>query len=124
VTAFHLFPTTTTIVMSERDEYNTPRVNAARVPQYVGKTVRLVCKVDRFSGNTARVLASDGGELNIVITNQSIASTFVEVVGTVQDSSTIKALMCQSLGDDLDLKLVNDVTELSHDKRFAGCFST
>ncbi|KAF9010191.1 replication factor A protein 3 [Cyathus striatus] len=96
-----------------------PRVNSAKLPQFVGKTVRLTCKVLRFSADTATVLACDGGEVIVHLPRDSPAlDTFVEVVGNVLDATTIKMLSCINMGQDIDLKLVNDTVELIHDPRF------
>ncbi|KAF9442966.1 replication factor A protein 3 [Macrolepiota fuliginosa MF-IS2] len=104
-------------------EYLSPRVNSARLPNFVGKTVRLPCKVVSFNGPNAIVEASDGGQTTIVLSAGSdIQDTFVEVVGTVVDSTTIKMMVGVNMGDKLDLKLVNDTIEMMHDPRFQKIF--
>jgi len=63
----------------------TPRVNGAKMSDYVGRTVRLICKVtkvrisfvpqsapltvaDQIVGNTAMVEASDGANIEVALT--------------------------------------------------------
>jgi len=40
------------------------RVNAARLAQYKGQTIRLTGKVVRMDGDTAVIEASDGGQVS------------------------------------------------------------
>ncbi|KZT69974.1 replication factor A protein 3 [Daedalea quercina L-15889] len=101
-------------------EHVSPRVNAARLGKYIGRTIRLTCKVVRSQGDTAIVQASDGGEVSVRLTQGThLDGSFVEVIGTVNDAATVKMLACINLGNDLDMDLVNDVVELWHDPRFA-----
>ncbi|KAF9443264.1 replication factor A protein 3 [Macrolepiota fuliginosa MF-IS2] len=104
-------------------EHLSPRVNSARLPNFVGKTVRLPCKVISFNGPSAKVQASDGGEVTVVLgAGMDIQDTFVEIVGTVTDPTTIKTMACINMGDKLDLKLTNDTIEMMYDPRFTKIF--
>ncbi|KAF9467878.1 replication factor A protein 3 [Collybia nuda] len=96
------------------------RVNSARLPDFVGKTVRLACKPIQLNGDMAIVQASDGGEVTIRAMKPDINTEdgYLEVVGNVLDATTIKMLSYTILGQDLDMKLVNDTIELIHDPRF------
>ncbi|KAI0806244.1 hypothetical protein BC629DRAFT_1486471 [Irpex lacteus] len=63
-----------------------PRVNSARLGDYVNRTVRLTGKVLRFSDSSEDVVlqASDGGEVKVVLipgSASAISSTFVEIIG-------------------------------------------
>lgn len=60
----------------------------------------------------------------VVSKGKTFGSTFIEIVGPLVDANTIKAEMVLSLGDELDMKLVNDVIELSHDPRFKSVFTS
>ncbi|TFK34446.1 replication factor A protein 3 [Crucibulum laeve] len=100
-------------------EHVSTRVNSARLPFYIGKMVRLPCKILNFNSASATVQAADGGEVIIrLIADIPMSDTFVEVIGNVVDATTIKMMGCVNLGSDLDLKLVNDTIELIHDPRF------
>ncbi|TFY68009.1 hypothetical protein EVJ58_g1279 [Rhodofomes roseus] len=102
-------------------EHVSPRVNAARLGDFIGRTVRLTCKVVRSQGETAIVQAPDGGELSVrVARDVSLAVPYIEIIGTVVDAATVKMLACIDLGDELDMDLVNDAVELWHDPRFAN----
>jgi len=99
------------------------RVNAARLSEYIGRHVRLACKVLKMNENRATVQASDGGQVNLQLSTISLKKTanmdsYVEVVGRVIDANTMQMLAFLNLGDDLDMKLVNDTIELIHDPRF------
>lgn len=97
-----------------------PRVNSARLGQYVSRTVRLTCKTLKVQGDTAVVQASDGGEVQVrLLREANMTTAYIEVIGSVIDASTIRMMACIDLGNELDMKLVNDVVELWHDPRFA-----
>ncbi|KAJ8594501.1 replication factor A protein 3 [Rhizopogon salebrosus TDB-379] len=100
------------------------RVNAGRLASLTGNTVRLPCKVLRLSDDTAIVEASDGGQVEIQRKNIEVTGTYIEVVGTVVNASSIKALAAIPLDSDgeLDMKLVNDVIELTFESRFDKIF--
>ncbi|CAA7264300.1 unnamed protein product [Cyclocybe aegerita] len=87
-----------------------PRVNSARLANFVGQEI---------DGSRVTVEASDGGQVNVqALPNTDISETYIEVVGRVQDASTIQMHACINLGANLDMKLVNDTIELIHDPRF------
>ncbi|KIM46902.1 hypothetical protein M413DRAFT_265199 [Hebeloma cylindrosporum] len=95
------------------------RVNSARLVDYVGKHVRLACKALQVDGDRITVEASDGGQVTVlVLKNEPIESTFLEIIGRVIDPTTVQMLACMNMGSDLDMKLVNDTIELIHDPRF------
>ncbi|KAF9234264.1 hypothetical protein BU15DRAFT_52826 [Melanogaster broomeanus] len=50
-------------------ELQSPRVNAARLPSFVGRIVRLPCKVINFQAGGALVEASDGGQVEVRLTD-------------------------------------------------------
>ncbi|KAJ8509317.1 hypothetical protein ONZ45_g8501 [Pleurotus djamor] len=101
-------------------EHHAMRVNYHLMGQYVNKNVRIWCKVLRFEGNNAAIVqASDGGEIKVTWSGQpNMTDTYVEVIGTVVDASTIKLMACINMGSNVDLKLANDTVELMHDSRF------
>ncbi|KAF4618436.1 hypothetical protein D9613_009868 [Agrocybe pediades] len=100
------------------------RVNSRRLADYVGQMVRLPCKVLKFEAEGVIVEAADGGQVTVTtpmdpatkIPNE--LSQYVEIVGKVENASKIKTRGCINMGDDLDMKLVNDTIELIHDARF------
>ncbi|PPQ79715.1 hypothetical protein CVT25_003284 [Psilocybe cyanescens] len=96
------------------------RVNSARLPQFTGKSVRLACKVLTLDANRMTVEASDGGQVTVVQIppNTNISDPYVEVIGKATNPTTIQMYACVNLGQDLDMKLVNDTIELIHDNRF------
>ncbi|PPR06815.1 hypothetical protein CVT26_003841 [Gymnopilus dilepis] len=113
---------------SENKELST-RVNSARLPDYLGKLVRLACRTLKvrllslcsaiMDGNTMTVEASDGGQVTVYLSpNANITDPYIEVIGIVQNATTVKMAACVNMGSDLDMKLVNDTIELIHDPRF------
>jgi len=100
-----------------------PRVNSARLGNFIGQTVRLVCKVERVKGMSAIVRASDQGQVEIKMpVVDQLQDTFVEVIGTVEDANVIKMQACVNMGSDLDMDIVNDCIEMTHDPRFSSMF--
>ncbi|KAI0066831.1 replication factor A protein 3 [Artomyces pyxidatus] len=102
-----------------------PRVNSARLGNYVAQKqpVRIVGKISNFSqkGDTALMTACDGGEVKIMLNaGHNMVDTFVEVIGTPIDPSTVRYISCTNMGANMDLKLVNDVVELTFDPKFQG----
>ncbi|KAI9569965.1 replication factor A protein 3 [Boletus coccyginus] len=106
-------------------DHQSPRVNAARLPNFAGRIVRLPCKVLSQQTGSALVEACDGGQVEIRMNETDrLDGTFVEIVGHVVGDSAIKLLRCLNLDSDkeLDMKLVNDVVELTFDPRFKKMF--
>ncbi|KAF9051784.1 replication factor A protein 3 [Panaeolus papilionaceus] len=106
--------------MSDVDHLST-RVNAARMADFVGKEVRLVGRVLSADGTRMTIEACDGGQ--VIVTNTANADhsdAYVEVIGRVQNATTIQMHACINMGEDLDTKLVNDTIELIHDPRYYG----
>ncbi|KAI0346688.1 replication factor A protein 3 [Trametopsis cervina] len=106
---------------------NSPRVNSGRLSDYVNRTVRLTGKVLRFNEASDEVVlqASDKGEVKVILLPGEkgvIDTAYVEIIGVVQNQSTIKAQACINLGPSLDLELVNFVVEKWHDPRFSSMF--
>ncbi|OJA20766.1 hypothetical protein AZE42_09728 [Rhizopogon vesiculosus] len=100
------------------------RVNAGRLADLKGRTVRLPCKVLRLADDTALVEASDGGQVEVQRKNVDVTATYIEVVGSVVNATSIKALTAIPLDseDEIDMKLVNDTIELSFESRFDKVF--
>ncbi|KAI6148744.1 replication factor A protein 3 [Pisolithus tinctorius] len=106
-------------------EISSPRVNSARLAAFVGRTVRVPCKVLKFQGSSAIVEACDGGNIEVRLSpSNELTATYVEIIGQVLGDATIKFLGAVSLDSDkeLDMKLVNDVVELTFDPRFKKMF--
>ncbi|KAL9710309.1 hypothetical protein Ac2012v2_006608 [Leucoagaricus gongylophorus] len=105
-------------------EHLSPHVNSKRLNDFVNKTVRLPCKILSYNdGTTITVEASDGGQVRVILApGVDIKDTYVEIIGNVTDSSTIRMMACIDMGNNLDLKLVDAVTEKTFDRRFARMF--
>ncbi|OXG21504.1 replication factor A3 [Cryptococcus neoformans Tu401-1] len=92
-----------------------PRINSKHLSQHRGEIVRLVAKVATLSGDTATLETSDGGTVGIHLPrDMHIADQYVEIIGTVKEDLTIRAHTHIGLGNNLDLKAVNNVIEFSH----------
>ncbi|KAM5531242.1 hypothetical protein V8D89_015108 [Ganoderma adspersum] len=104
-------------------DHRSPRVNKALMANYPGQTVRLIAKLITFKDNVAIVEASDGGELEVkLLTDFNHGSTYLEVIGQVVDERTLKMAQYVNLGDDVDMKLADQVAQIWHDARFTGVF--
>lgn len=104
-------PDSPTIIM----EHSTPRVNSALLPKYVGRTVRLTCKIIKLQGETAIVKAPDEGQVTVKLTMDSnISDDFVDIIGKVEDANTIKMYRSSNWGSNVDLDLVNKTIEEIH----------
>ncbi|KIO32736.1 hypothetical protein M407DRAFT_95526 [Tulasnella calospora MUT 4182] len=96
-------------------EHSTPRVNSALLPKYVGRTVRLTCKIIKLQGETAIVKAPDEGQVTVKLTMDSnISDDFVDIIGKVEDANTIKMYRSSNWGSNVDLDLVNKTIEEIH----------
>ncbi|ORX39890.1 replication factor A protein 3 [Kockovaella imperatae] len=98
-----------------------PRINASLLAKYRGQTVRLPAKVVKIVGSTATVEASDGGQIGVHLgRDMHIADTYVEIIGSVKDDLSLKALTSINLGDRLDMKAVQAVIEFSQSSKGEG----
>ncbi|KAJ9108135.1 hypothetical protein QFC19_002602 [Naganishia cerealis] len=82
----------------------TPRINHSKLGKYSGETVRLTAEIKRMDGDTAVVIASDGGEILIHLHREAnLATKYCEIIGRVNEDSTVKVLWCMNLGDNLGM---------------------
>jgi hypothetical protein len=98
--------------MAEAEESEpayTPRINGGMFPLHLGKTVRLVGKVDSVadSGEVQELMLKASDERVVrVIRDQGVASPnsgFVEIVGNVQSEDTIQEILLVEFGDSFGL---------------------
>ncbi|KIK63535.1 hypothetical protein GYMLUDRAFT_95129 [Collybiopsis luxurians FD-317 M1] len=98
-----------------------PRVNSAILPRFVGKIVRIPCKILTTTDNTVTVQTTDGGEVLVKFTGDSgISSTYVEIVGQVIDQTTVKKVAVINWKSDLDMQSMDRLIKHWHDPRFFG----
>ncbi|KAI0277956.1 replication factor A protein 3 [Russula aff. rugulosa BPL654] len=110
-----------------------PRVNSARMRTFIGAShpIRLIGKVVNFADDETymNMEAADGGRVKVLLPRyvlsfppqaHDVTATFVEIVGTAVDATTVKLLTCINLGSQLDLTMVNQVIELTFDPEFKG----
>ncbi|EST09053.1 Replication factor A protein 3 [Kalmanozyma brasiliensis GHG001] len=99
----------------------TPLINSSMINQYAGQTVRIVGKVQKITGNTLIMQASDHGTVEVALTPDSdiSGSSFVEVTGKVSDGGSgmdgnlIREFTTVDCGDGVDLALVENVVQIS-----------
>ena len=78
----------------------TPRVNYELMQRYVGRKVRLVCKVEEFAGDTLKASSSDGQTVFIKPKQGSNYDTaYVEIEGIVENGTTVQEESFTSFGD-------------------------
>jgi len=101
----------------------TPRVNSALMGKFPGRDVRLVCKVKTIKDDSAIVESTDGGQVEVkLMGSHDMTDPIVEIIGKVKDANSLSYLACINLGSELDMDLVNDCIELTHDPRFSSIF--
>ncbi|KAF8761047.1 Replication factor A protein 3 [Rhizoctonia solani] len=91
-------------------ESGNPRINSARMSQYVGRHVRLTCKIIKAQGENIIVQASDGGQVESRPGNDN----YVEILGKVVDAQRMVASEVFPQGDNIDLEVVDQLVELMH----------
>ncbi|KLT45676.1 putative single-stranded DNA binding protein 12k chain [Cutaneotrichosporon oleaginosum] len=103
-----------------------PRVNARYLSEHRGQTVRLVAKVVNLVGDTATVEASDGGEVAVNLSRDMhlTEGAYFEIIGSVKDDLTVRALTSFALSSPIDMKAVNAVVEFGHSSVGAGVLNT
>jgi len=95
-------------------ESGNPRINSARMGQYIGRHVHLTCKVIKAQGENIIVQTSDGGQVEVkLVGDQTALASYVEILGKVTGQRLV-ALQVRQLGDDVDLDVVNQLVELMH----------
>ncbi|KAI8097745.1 replication factor A protein 3 [Halteromyces radiatus] len=81
-------------------EKPTPRINSQLREKYVGSTVRIAGKVVSFSGDTAVMNATDGGQVLVKLTKESQWGTqYVEVIGRIEKDFSVMEFKSCNLGD-------------------------
>jgi len=114
--------------MSNANDHISPRVNSARLKDYVNAShpVRMTGKVLNFSNDETyfTMEAPDGGKIKVLLppppVTHGVTDTYVEIVGSVVDASTLNYMTCINMGSELDLKYVNDVLIETFSPRFQG----
>ncbi|KAI9638275.1 replication factor A protein 3 [Dioszegia hungarica] len=101
-----------------------PRINSRNLSKFINQTVRLTCKIVQVKGDMATVEASDGGQVGVLLSrDMHMADPFVEIIGTVKEDNTVKALTSINLGKTLDMKAVDQVVELANSSKGSGVFT-
>ncbi|KAJ3485749.1 hypothetical protein NLI96_g4743 [Meripilus lineatus] len=107
----------------------TPRVNSARLGDYIGRTVRLTGKYvgTRRDSNTGQVAftveASDGGNVDVIASyDNEVRDPYIEVIGRVKEAAVMTLDAVVNLGDKLDLTVVDFVVEKWHSPQFTSMF--
>ncbi|KAL0079522.1 replication factor A protein 3, partial [Phycomyces blakesleeanus] len=83
-------------------EKPTPRINSGLRQKYIDKTVRLTGKVVSFTGESALVESSDGGQI-IIKTNRDTTwgTSYVELIGRVEKDFTFTEFSSINLGENI-----------------------
>ncbi|POY73315.1 hypothetical protein BMF94_3650 [Rhodotorula taiwanensis] len=86
-----------------------------------GQVVRLIGKVVSLDTDQAILEASDGVQVTVKLTQDSVLSdTFVEVIGKVVDTTVISELTSQNMGENIDMALADKVVDLA--QRYPAVF--
>ncbi|KAI9301408.1 replication factor A protein 3 [Cunninghamella echinulata] len=85
-------------------EKPTPRINSLIREKYVDQTVRISGKIISFSGETAVIQATDGGQVLVKLNGESQWGTdYVEVIGRVEKDYSIFEFKSCNLGNDFGM---------------------
>lgn len=84
----------------QASETSCPRISAGMFPQFLGKRVRFVGKIQQHSEGRL-TLAGDGGSMISVETNpgSNFVGPFVEIMGTVKGPTAMQENGYDNLGD-------------------------
>ncbi|KAI8072396.1 replication factor A protein 3 [Gongronella butleri] len=90
----------------------TPRINSQLREKYAGTTVRIAGKIHSYTGETAVLSTSDGGQVLVKLNdNSKWGSEYIEIIGRVEPDFSITEFDSLNLGNDFDLQLANKVVE-------------
>ncbi|KZV82417.1 hypothetical protein EXIGLDRAFT_843768 [Exidia glandulosa HHB12029] len=103
-----------------------PRINGSMLENYIGRRVKLTCKVLQpatSQGEIAILLLSD----NIQIEGKLIPprvnmEPFVEVLCTVESTALVTIMSIKNLGDKLSLEVADAAISMSNEPRFRDYF--
>lgn len=92
-----------------------PRANGEQLAQNVGRKVRLVVKVEGFSGNRVRGTAADGASVFVEVPADggNFGSAFVEFEGEVIGNDCLREEAHTDFGDAFDFANYNELCKLS-----------
>lgn len=78
-----------------------PRITAANLGEFQGKTVRILGRVASLRGEQAQI--ESGGQCNVHITRDAhlVAGNWAEVVGKVNGDLSITAMLCTDWGSEI-----------------------
>ncbi|KAJ3556609.1 hypothetical protein NP233_g11942 [Leucocoprinus birnbaumii] len=98
-----------------------PLVNATFLPRWTGRVVRLPCEIISREGDTVKVKACDGGEINVnLIKGTEIEGKFALFTGPAVGDSEVTMLEYERLPDESNLPSRNSAIEFFHDERFSS----
>eukprot|EP00040_Diaphanoeca_grandis_P004036 m.26800 g.26800 ORF g.26800 m.26800 type:complete len:113 (-) comp15553_c0_seq1:64-402(-) len=91
------------------------RANGGMLGTLTGKRVMLIGQVTSVDGGNVTLAASDGKVVTIVTADSfdpNESTKFIEVIGTCEGESVIKAQTSTNLGDDFDLATYDEAVRL------------
>ncbi|KAF0531759.1 replication factor A protein 3 [Gigaspora margarita] len=93
-----------------------PRINSALRVKYRGETVRLIGKVLEASSKTAKLEASDKGQVQVVLKpgldEPLNPESYIEVIGRVNDDLSIKEYNHLAIREPFDLETYDLAVQL------------
>ncbi|GFP55767.1 hypothetical protein ACSS6W_008834 [Trichoderma asperelloides] len=96
------------------EQMSTPRITAAYLDSFVGRTVTIVGKVTQLRGDQATIDAD--GVVTILLNRDSHLANgnAAQIIGKVNPDLSIKALSTRDVGSGVDMALCSAVAELTH----------
>ncbi|KAJ6459163.1 hypothetical protein C8R47DRAFT_1244324 [Mycena vitilis] len=105
----------------------TPRINSSMFTAFMARRVRVAGQLLKIMETSLTMAASDGQPVSILVPpdNRKTGSMEIgkkyEILGRVISKESIVLERCIYLGD-ADMRLIDDVVMLTHDKRFMHMF--
>eukprot|EP00921_Rhytidocystis_pertsovi_P014046 GHVQ01022876.1.p1 GENE.GHVQ01022876.1~~GHVQ01022876.1.p1 ORF type:complete len:114 (-),score=13.96 GHVQ01022876.1:922-1263(-) len=99
------------------------RVNRTHLPDFVGKVVRFVGRIDDVECGVVILEAPDGGQVKCRLQDEVPNSRYIEVLAEVKvDLTLVQRSFLVELGDKLDMRTVNETINLTFHPQFADFF--
>ncbi|KAG0146444.1 hypothetical protein CROQUDRAFT_657445 [Cronartium quercuum f. sp. fusiforme G11] len=100
-------------------DITTPRVNSSLLPDFIGQVVRISGKLISVQDD-AVIESTDGGQITVLRIPDSLIGSepFLEVIGKVENETTVREMSTTNFGENYDLSLAQAVVEISNNPAF------
>jgi hypothetical protein len=102
-----------------------PMVNESNMKNFIGRYVIIHGKVSSIKNNCLFLSINPDANTDIIVKNfnQNVKQgATIKVIGKVYHDCSLEYLDCYQLGDEFDLKLLNDMIPVMHHKEVSSMF--